>query len=75
MESSSFHVLFACSKFENVRERFFDEAGVALTLDSLATSDYDAQAAICDYGHRLLAEIAHRCPALPTPSKEDRVVD
>jgi hypothetical protein len=75
MENSSFHVLFVCPDFWDVREKFLDEAGVAFTLDSLATNDHDAQAAICDLGHRLFAEIAHRCRALPTMSREGQDAD
>jgi hypothetical protein len=71
MQNSSFHVLFVCPLFENVRVEFLNNVGATFTLDIFSSDDHDTMKAICNGGKRLFQAAADRCRSALPRSRPD----
>jgi hypothetical protein len=60
-ENSSFHLLFECFMFEQLRENFAAETGRELTFDSLKECGREFCHELCKFGKDLFESIAELC--------------
>jgi hypothetical protein len=85
-ENTSFHVLFFCPVFDDVRAKFMRVTGRTFCFASLSSSDREAMTAMCEVGRGIYERIAAECedrvtsphagmPSLSHPSSTHTTVD